>query len=380
MDILSIVQSNLLTPIVLFFILGIIAARIKSDLKIPDAISSMLPIYLLAAIGLHGGIEMRKTGLDTFILPMVVAIILSIGMTLYHYQVLRRLGKFNIFDSYALASTYGAVGAVTFSVGLSFLRNQNIESEGYMAAILAVLEPISFILSIFLVNSAVAKNLKQKKEKVYQEKEKQSPDVAKTREVQVSEIVGDAHQGSVTAAEEESATAKTNMKAVLHETIAGKSIVILLGSIVIGYIIGEQGFESISIVFDDLFFGALVIFLLEMGVVAGQRLGDIKKVGPFLIAFAIITPTVNGIIGVVIASYLELSIGGAVLFGTLMASASFIAAPAIFRTAIPKANPSLYITSALGITFPYIVIALLPVLLIVSTMLHGGQGSAGLFG
>lgn len=380
MDILAIVQSNLLTPIVLFFILGIIAARIKSDLRIPDAISSMLPIYLLAAIGLHGGIEMRKTGLDTFVLPMVVAIILSIAMTLYHYQVLRRLGKFNIFDSYALASTYGAVGAVTFSVGLSFLRNQNIESEGFMAAILAVLEPISFILSIFLVNSAVAKSLKEKREKAYPDKEKHPSEAARGHEVEVTEIVGDAHHGSVTAAEAERAAAKTSMKAVLHETIAGKSIVILIGSIVIGYIIGEQGFGSIKIVFEDLFFGALVIFLLEMGVVAGQRLGDIKKVGPFLVAFAIVTPTVNGIIGVVAASYLGLSIGGAVLFGTLMASASFIAAPAIFRTAIPKANPSLYITSALGITFPYIVIGLLPVLLIISSTLHGVQGSAGLFG
>ena len=122
MDILAIVQANLLTPIVLFFLLGIIAARIKSDLRIPDAISSMLPMYLLAAIGLHGGIEMRRTGFEAMVLPMVVAISLSLALMLYHYQILRRLGKFNIFDSYALASTYGAVGAVTFSVGLSFCK------------------------------------------------------------------------------------------------------------------------------------------------------------------------------------------------------------------------------------------------------------------
>lgn len=379
MDIIAIIQSNLLTPIVLFFILGIVAARIKSDLRIPDAISSMLPIYLLAAIGLHGGIEMRRTGFETMILPMAVAIALSITMTLYHYQILRRLGKFNIFDSYALASTYGAVGAVTFSVGLSFLRSQNIQSEGYMAAILAVLEPISFILSIFLVNSAVAKSLKKKEEQAFPDKEKQ-PDSPKKHRMEAVDA-GDAHHRSVMAIEDaESRAGKNNMRAVLHETIAGKSIVILLGSIVIGYVIGENGFQSIKIVFDDLFFGALVIFLLEMGVVAGQRLGDIKKVGPFLVIFAIVMPTVNGTIGVVVANYLGISIGGAVMFGTLMASASFIAGPAIFRTAIPKANPSLYITSALGITFPYIVIALLPVLLILSSMLHGAGGSAGLFG
>jgi uncharacterized protein len=381
LDFLAIVQANLLTPIVLFFILGIVAARIKSDLRIPDAISSFLPIYLLAAIGLHGGIEMRKTGLETIVLPMVVAIALSITMTLYHYQILRRLGKFNIFDSYALASTYGAVGAVTFSVGLSFLRSQNIESEGYMAAILAVLEPISFILSIFLVNMAASKSLKKKEGQAFSEEEKK-------RQQKVAAGAGHRHSPAaveVAAADDagsDSGSKKSSsIRQVLHETIAGKSIVILLGSIVIGYVIGERGFEPIKILFEDLFIGALVIFLLEMGVVAGQRLGDIKKVGPFLVVFAILIPTLNGTIGVVVATYLGLSIGGAVMFGTLMASASFIAAPAIFRTAIPKANPSLYITSALGITFPYIVIALLPILLILSSTLHGaGEGSAGLFG
>ncbi|WP_368423310.1 sodium-dependent bicarbonate transport family permease, partial [Nitrosopumilus sp.] len=117
MDILELVQANILTPVVLFFLFGIVAARIKSDLKIPDAISEFLPIYLLAAIGLHGGLEMRKTGFESMLVPLVVAVGLSILMTLYHYQILRRLGKFNLFDSYALASTYGAVGAVTFSVG-----------------------------------------------------------------------------------------------------------------------------------------------------------------------------------------------------------------------------------------------------------------------
>ena len=162
MDILELIQSNLLTPIILFFLFGIIAARIKSDLKIPEAISEFLPIYLLAAIGLHGGIEMRKTGFEEMLVPMLVAIGLSLLFTLNHYQILRRLGKFNIFDSYALASTYGAVGAVTFSVGLSFLKNQGVTSEGYLAAILAVLEPVAFILAIFLTNMAVSNKFVQK--------------------------------------------------------------------------------------------------------------------------------------------------------------------------------------------------------------------------
>ena len=350
MDILELIQSNLLTPIVLFFLFGIIAARIKSDLKMPEAISEFLPIYLLAAIGLHGGIEMRKTGFEEMLVPMLVAIGLSLLFTLNHYQILRRLGKFNIFDSYALASTYGAVGAVTFSVGLSFLKNQGVTSEGYLAAILAVLEPVAFILAIFLTNMAVSKQIRTKKQSFSDDEE---------LDIGMKET-------------------KTKLSQVLKESITGKAIVILLGSIVIGYIIGEEGFEPISIVFDELFTGAIVIFMIEMGIIAGQRLEDIKKVGIFLTAFSVIIPTINGIIGVLVSTALGLSLGGAVMFGLLLASASFIAAPAVLRHAIPQANPSLYITSALGITFPYNIIVLLPIMFTVSTWVHG-EGSIDLF-
>ena len=350
MDILQLIQSNLLTPIVLFFLFGIIAARIKSDLKMPEAISEFLPIYLLAAIGLHGGIEMRKTGFEEMLVPMLVAIGLSLLFTLNHYQILRRLGKFNIFDSYALASTYGAVGAVTFSVGLSFLKNQGVTSEGYLAAILAVLEPVAFILAIFLTNMAVSKQIRTKKQSFSDDEE---------LDIGMKET-------------------KTKLSQVLKESITGKAIVILLGSIVIGYIIGEEGFEPISIVFDELFTGAIVIFMSEMGIIAGQRLEDIKKVGIFLTAFSVIIPTINGIIGVLVSTALGLSLGGAVMFGLLLASASFIAAPAVLRHAIPQANPSLYITSALGITFPYNIIVLLPIMFTVSTWVHG-EGSIDLF-
>jgi uncharacterized protein len=352
MEILQLIQSNLLTPIILFFLFGIIAARIKSDLKIPEAISEFLPIYLLAAIGLHGGIEMRNTGFENMLIPMLAAIGLSLLFTLNHYQILRRLGKFNIFDSYALASTYGAVGAVTFSVGLSFLKNQGVSSEGYLAAILAVLEPVAFILAIFLTNMAVSKQIRAKKQSA-------TGDASSDIDVGLNQT-------------------KTKLSQVLHESITGKAIVILLGSIVIGYIIGESGFDSIRIVFDEMFTGAIVIFMIEMGIIAGQRLDDIKKVGIFLIAFAIIMPTFNGIIGVLVATVMGLSLGGAVMFGLLLASASFIAAPAVLRHAIPQAKPSLYITSALGITFPYNIIVLLPIMFTISTLVHS-EGTIDLF-
>ena len=352
MDILQLIQANLLTPIILFFLFGIIAARIKSDLKIPEAISEFLPIYLLAAIGLHGGIEMRNTGFENMLIPMFVAIGLSLLFTLNHYQILKRLGKFNIFDSYALASTYGAVGAVHFSVGLSFLKNQGITSEGYIAAILAVLEPLAFILAIFMTNMAVSKQIKAKKQS----------------------FTGDDSEIDVGLTQ-----TKTKLTKVLHESITGKAIVILLGSIVIGYIIGEEGFEPIKIVFDDMFTGAIVIFMVEMGIIAGQRLDDIKKVGVFLTSFAIIIPVFNGTIGVLVSTAIGLSVGGAVMFGLLMASASFIAAPAVLRHAIPQAKPSLYITSALGITFPFNIIVTLPLLFALSTLLHSGDATIDLF-
>jgi len=353
MEILQLIQANLLTPIILFFLFGIIAARIKSDLKVPEAISEFLPIYLLAAIGLHGGIEMRNAGFENMIIPMLVAIGISLLFTLNHYQILRRLGKFNLFDSYALASTYGAVGAVTFSVGLSFLKNQGVTSEGYLAAILAVLEPVSFIMAIFLTNMAVAKQIRAKKLSF------------------TNDDVSDIEMGIQET--------KTKLSQVLHESITGKAIVILLGCIVIGYIIGEEGFTSIKIVFDEMFTGAIVIFMIEMGIIAGQRLDDLKKVGIFLIAFAIIMPTFNGVIGVLVATAIGLSLGGAVMFGLLLASASFIAAPAILRHAIPEAKPSLYITSALGITFPYNIIVLLPIMFVVSSIAHNVEGSIDLF-
>ncbi len=353
MDILGLIQDNLLTPIILFFLFGIIAARIKSDLRIPAAISEFLPIYLLAAIGIHGGIEMRSTGFENMLIPMLAAIGLSLLFTMNHYQILRRLGKFNLFDSYALASTYGAVGAVHFSVGLSFLRNQGVSSEGYIAAILAVLEPLAFILAIFMTNMAVARQIKAKRRPF-----------------------ADSGPADVDLGLDQT---KTKLSRVLHESITGKAIVILLGSIVIGYIIGKDGFEPIKIVFDDMFTGAIVIFMIEMGIIAGHRLDDIKRVGVFLTAFAIAVPLFNGTIGVLVSTALGLSIGGAVMFGLLMASASFIAAPAVLRHAIPQAKPSLYITSALGITFPFNIIITLPVLFTISTFVHAGEGTINLF-
>ena len=345
MEVLELIRSNLLTPIVLFFLFGIVAARIRSDLRMPEAISEFLPIYLLAAIGLHGGVEMRGTDPGEMLVPMLAAVGMSLLMTLNHYQILRRLGGFGLHDAYALASTYGAVGAVTFSVGLSFLRDRGVGSEGYLAAVLAVLEPVAFILAIFMANAAVAK-----------------------RERARRESAGGIDVGVPGA----------RLAGVLRDSVTGKAIVVLLGSIVIGYVIGGEGYEPIAPVFDELFVGAVAIFMIEMGLVAGRRLEDVRGVGAFLVVFALAMPTANGAAGVLVATALGLSLGGSVMFGLLMASASFIAAPAVLRHAMPEARPSLYITSALGITFPYNIIVLLPVMFALSAATHA-PGAVDLF-
>jgi len=365
MDFASIIQTSILTPLTLFFILGLIAARIKSDLKIPEPVTTILSIYLLAAIGLHGGMEMKKAGLETLVLPILVAVGLGVITTMNHYQILRRLGKFSISDSSALAATYGSVSVATFSVALSFLKSQGITSEGYLAAILAVLEPTGLITGIILGNIAISKSRKQKLSTISAQTNNSKADSVKISPDQIrGNLLYDAIEGT------EARDQIPKISGILKETVTGKAVFILLGSIVIGYLIGEAGFHSIKPVFEDAFKGALVIYLIEMGIIAAQRLDEIKKVGPFLIGFAILIPTLNGIIGVIISYFIGMSLGGSVVFGLLIASASYIAAPAVLRTAMPKANPSLYITSALGITFPYNVIVNLPVLFIIATALH----------
>lgn len=354
MDIIGIIQSNLLTPIILFFIIGLVAVRLKSDLKIPEAIITIISIYLLAAIGLHGGIEMRKASVENIIIPIVVAIGVTVLLTMNQYQICKRLGKFNIFDASAMAATYGSVSVGTFAVALSFLRSQNVEAEGYMSAILAFLEFTGIIVGVLIANMGLAKLTKKRSS--------QSPTAKNT----------DDKEFLMTAIFKRTNSNTLKTSDIFKETITRKAIFILLGTMVVGYLIGESGFKSIKIVYEDAFFGVLTIYLLEMGIIAGQRLDMVKKNGPFLLSFGILIPTFNGVVGVFVATIIGMSMGGAFLLGILFASASYIVAPAILRTAIPKANPSLYLTSALGITFPYNVLINVPVLFILSTLLNNG--------
>lgn len=359
MEIIDLLQSTILTPLVLFFILGIIAVRVKSDLRIPDQIITIISIYLLAAIGLHGGIEMRKAGLESMIIPLGAAVVMTIMFVIFKYQILRRLGKLNIFDSAAIAGTYGSVSIGTFSVGISFLKIQGLEAEGFLAAILAVLEPTGLIMGLVLANIALVKSQKRKNNQTSSKTQKGENDTEKLTGM----IITHQYEGH------------TNLRSIIKETITGQAILVLLSTIVVGFLIGYDGFQRIKIVFEDAFVGVLCIYLLQMGIVTAQRLDVIKKNGLFLLLFAILIPIFTGSVGVFVATNIGLSVGGALLFGLLLASASYIAAPAVLRTALPKADPSLYLTASLGITFPFNIIVNIPILFSLSMFLHNNLSS-----
>jgi len=295
--------SNLLSPIILMFVLGICASLLRSDLRLPESIYNALAIYLLLAIGLKGGVELHKTPLLEFLWPSLVTLILGIVTPITAYNILRRLGKFDRINASAIAAHYGSVSAVTFIVAVAFARMNGYESEGFMPALVAILEVPAIVVALM---------------------------IAYTR---------DKRAGS--------------WQDALHEVLAGRSILLLAGGLVIGLIAGPSGFESISPFFESGFQGALALFLLEMGIITARRLEGLKEVGVFLIIFGITVPLLHGVIAIFLGSLAGLSLAGSAVLGAMVSSASYIAAPAAVRIALPEANPTLYLTASLGITFPF---------------------------
>jgi hypothetical protein len=312
------IQHNLTAPMPLFFALGILATLIRSDLKVPEALYIGLTLYLLAAIGLKGGAEIREVGVLAIWMPLLGAMVLGIVIPIAGFFILRYLGKFNIYDAAAIAGHYGSVSAVTFAVATQFLSSLQVKPEGYMSAFLAVLEPTGVVVGILLARIAL--------------------------QMEANRVEG---------AGEVSSRRTGWLAPVLHEAITGKGSMILLGALVIGYISGPEGIAVTKPFFVDLFKGVLCLFMLEMGLVAGQRLAEIKTAGAFLVAFGIFMPILDGTLGVLMGGMLGLSIGGATMLGVMSASASYIAGPAAMRVSLPEANPSLYLTASLGITFPF---------------------------
>lgn len=298
--------DNLLNPAVLFFALGIFAGVVRSDLKVPQALYESLSLYLLIVIGMKGGVELSKVALGDVAMPLAGAIFLGVIIPWIAYFILKKLGKFATADAAAIAAHYGSVSAVTYAVCLSFLQKENIAYEGFSAVLLVTMEIPAILIAIM---------------------------IARFRR--------------------KGAAPQVPWGKFFHEILTGKSILLLLGGLLIGALVGEERIQPVKNVFFDPFKGLLAFFLLEMGLVTASRLKELKKAGVFLIAFGIGMPLISAWLGCWVGWAVGLSVGGTAVLATLAASASYIAAPAAVRIAIPEANPSLYLTAALGITFPF---------------------------
>ncbi len=323
-DILSLAATNLLSPIILSFALGLAASLARSDLSIPEAVAKGLSIYLLFAIGFKGGVSVASHGIDaTLGLTLVAGLILSFALPFIAYLLLRALSSLSPTDAAATAGHYGSISIVTFVAGTSVLQSQGIAAEGYMVAVAAVMEAPAILSALWL-----------------------------------------AARGS----------GGTKIDATLwREILLNGSIVLLVGSFLIGWATGEDGLAEIESFIVAPFKGVLCLFLLDMGLVAGRGLrGGRGVLGGGAVAFGLIMPPIGAAFGLLMALMLGLSAGGAALLMTLSASASYIAVPAAMRVALPEANPSVYLTLSLGVTFPFNLVIGIPAYVAVAAALIGG--------
>ena len=312
----SLILSNILNPPVLAFFLGMLAVLLKSDLEIPPPLPKLFSLYLLFAIGFKGGVELIKSGItQPVILTLVAAIAMACIVPIYTFFILRL--KLDVYNAGAIASTYGSISAVTFITAGSFLTQLGISFDGYMVAALALMESPAIIIGLILVNLFSVKT----EEKQFEWSE------------------------------------------VLREATLNSSVYLLVGSLIMGILTGESGWEKLKPFTQDMFYGVLTFFLLDMGLVAAKRIKDLQETGLFLISFAILIPIVNAAVGLLIAKLIGLQQGDTLLFSVLCASASYIAVPAAMRMTVPEANPSLYVSTALAVTFPFNIIVGIPLYL-----------------
>ncbi|WP_040247597.1 sodium-dependent bicarbonate transport family permease [Psychroserpens mesophilus] len=299
--------DNLTNPALLFFFLGVIAVQLKSDLSIPENSSKFISFYLLLSIGFKGGQELAHSEFNMEILwALLFGIVLALVVPVYTYFILRK--KFSVENAGAIAAAYGSVSAVTFVTTISFLELEQIPFSGHMVAVMALMEAPSIMVGLLLMT-------------FYKKKNKENSQVP--------------------------------MKKVLHHALTNGSVLIIIGSLVIGLLASEAQAEGIKPFTTDIFKGFLAVFLLDMGIVSGRKLSDFVKKGWFALVFAILIPIINGSLVAIISGVLTTSNGNRLLFAILAASASYIAVPAAMKIAAPRANPSLYIPMALAITFPF---------------------------
>ncbi|OUL35090.1 sodium-dependent bicarbonate transport family permease [Nostoc sp. T09] len=311
----SLIVSNFLNPPVLFFFLGMTAVFVKSDLEIPAPVPKLFSLYLLFAIGFKGGVELIKSGItQEVVLTLLAAMLMACFVPIYTFFILKL--KLDTYDAAAIAATYGSISAVTFITASAFLTEIGIPFDGYMVAALALMESPAIIVGLILVNIFT---------------------VDEKRDFSWAEV--------------------------LKEAFLNSSVFLLVGSLVIGFVTGEHGWQVLEPFTQGLFYGVLTFFLLDMGLVAARRIKDLQKTGVFLISFAILIPIVNAVLGLLLAKFIGVPKGDSLLFAVLCASASYIAVPAAMRMTVPEANPSLYVSTALAVTFPFNIIVGIPLYL-----------------
>ena len=322
--ILSLAADNLLSPIILSFVLGLAAAYARSDLSVPEAVAKGLSLYLLFAIGFKGGASVAAHGIDqTLILSLVAGLVLSFSIPVVAFGLLRVMSGLDTVDAAAVAAHYGSISIVTFVAGSSVLTSAGLEGEGYMVAVAAVMEAPAILSALWLVSRGEA-------------------------------------GGRMDAG-------------LMREIMLNGSIVLLVGAFLIGWITGPEGLAEIDAFIVAPFKGVLCLFLLDMGLVAGRGMQKGRgALGIGAVVFGVTMPVIGSLLGLLAAVILGLSLGGAVLMMVLAASASYIAVPAAMRVALPEANPSIYLTLSLGVTFPFNLVLGIPLYMALAGMVIGG--------
>lgn len=302
---IDLLLENLTNPALLFFLLGVIAVKLKSDLEIPPNSSKFISLYLLFSIGFKGGQELAHSHFTLEIVWSVIfGVLIAIIIPVYCFFILRR--KFNIFDSGAIAAAYGSVSAVTFVTAASFLEIQHLKFSGHMVAVMALMEAPAIIVGVILI-------------RMFDKKQE----------------------------------SKTSIGSLIQHSFTNGSVLLILGSLIIGMLASDEQALGIKPFTNDLFKGFLAIFLLDMGIVSGRKLGDFVKSGWFAVIFALAIPLFNGCLVALASQLVTNDIGNRFILSVLAASASYIAVPAAMKIAVPKANPGLFLPMALAVTFPF---------------------------
>jgi hypothetical protein len=331
-------MHGFMDPAVLFFVFGVFAGFVKSNLEIPPAISRFLSLYLLMALGLKGGFALAKSGFGgEIVLTLACAIALAIIVPLLGYSLLKRF--MSGFDAAAIAATYGSVSAVTFITATQYLDFQQIAYGGHMAAAMALMESPAIVIAVLMAN--------------------------KVRQASAQAVMPNG--GGTAVASLGPHHGGTSFGKLMHESFTDGAQLLLLGALTIGLITGESGAAAMQPFSGDLFKGMLALFLLDMGLLAARNMGTLKDRSPWILMYAIVGPLVHATLALSMSWLFGISAGNTALLMVLAASASYIAVPAAIRFAIPEAHPSMYVGMSLGLTFPFNVIFGIPLYTSIAT-------------